>query len=173
METPLHPMLVHLPLGLALILPLLAIAALVAWWREWVPPQTWWVIVALQALLTAGAFVAMETGEDEEHAVEAVVGHDAIHDHEEAGELFAWTSAGVLALAFLGGAVPHDMARRGLATAATVGTVGVLALGVWTGKKGGELVYVHGAANAYAAPASANGDAHAPKKHDDDDDDDH
>jgi len=50
-QLPLHPLIVHLPLALALLVPLLAAGTLLAWWRGWLPGRrSWAVVVALQAL---------------------------------------------------------------------------------------------------------------------------
>lgn len=162
---PLHPVVVHLPMALAVLLPLSAVAALVAIHRGARALHAWVVPVAFALLLTGSAWVALETGEEEEERVEAVVPDGALHEHEEAAERFL-VLAGVLTLltgAGLAGGTVGSAAR----VLATVGTVGVLAAGIQVGHLGGELVYVHGAASAYAdAPAALarpDGDGHDPR----------
>jgi len=90
---PLHPALVHLPLGLSIVLPLVAAGMAFALWRGLVPRRTWGVVVGLQAALVVGALVALKTGEREERRVEPVVGETALERHEEAAEVFLWGSA--------------------------------------------------------------------------------
>jgi len=162
---PLHPALVHLPLGLSIVLPLVAAGMAFALWRGLVPRRTWGVVVGLQAALVVGALVALKTGEREERRVEPVVGETALERHEEAAEVFLWGSAVVLALTAAGLAVPERSAAA-VATAAAAGTLVVAGLAFRTGKAGGELVYVRGAASAYqAAPGVAAGDLARPAAH--------
>ena len=48
---PLHPAVVHFPIALAALVPLLAVLAIVAIRRRFLPPHSWWLVVLLQALL--------------------------------------------------------------------------------------------------------------------------
>ena len=149
---PLHPAVVHLPMALAVLLPFAAAAALWAIHRCARPLHAWGVPLALAVLLTGSAWLALETGEQEEERVEAVVAESAIHEHEEAAERFLLL-AGVLTLVSgvgLAGGTLGSAARL----LATAGTIAVLAAGVQVGARGGELIYVHGAAAAYVDPPS-------------------
>ncbi len=146
---PLHPALVHVPMGLALALPLVAAGLALALWRGRVPRRTWLVAVALQALLVAGGVAALRTGEPEARRIESLVGEGAVEAHEEAAEAFLWGAGAVLALAIAVLAAPARLAAAA-ALASTVGTVAVAGLALRTGKAGGELVYARGAAAAYA-----------------------
>lgn len=166
---PLHPAVVHFPMALAALLPLFALVALWAIRRGGRALYVWAVPVAMAGLLTGTAWLALETGEQEEDRVEAVISEAAIHDHEEAAERFL-LFAGVLTLVTgvgLAGGTLGSAARL----LATVGTVGVLAAGIQVGSLGGELVYTHGAGAAYVdapsagdMPARRDGD----REHDDD-----
>lgn len=151
---PLHPALVHVPLGLAFILPVLAPALAFALWRGAVTRRTWLVAVALQALLVAGGFAAMQAGERDGDRVERAVGEQAVERHEEAAEAFLWGAAVVLAIAAVASVVPARAAAACAAIAA-VGTFAVAGLAYRTGKAGGELVYARGAAVAWAGAAPA------------------
>lgn len=147
---PLHPKLVHLPIALAILVPLLTSGLLLAWWRGWLPKRAWIVAVAAQALLVASAWLAMRTGEADEERVERVVPEQALEAHEEAAEAFLLGGALVLAIAL----APLFLGRRAsmAAMATTVaGALAVLALGYRVGAAGGELVYRHGAAAAFTA----------------------
>ena len=148
---PLHPAVVHLPLGLAFIIPALAIGFTWALWTGRVRIRAWIVIVALQSLLLGSALVAMNTGEREEDRVEAVVPKAALHQHEEFAEQFAWASALTLLVATSVLVLRHRSAARGLAVATVAGTVIVAASALRVGHAGGQLVYVHNAGSAYAA----------------------
>lgn len=173
--TPLHPMIVHIPLALALLMPLVAAATLAAWWLGWLPGRrVWLVALVLQGVLVGGALAAIETGEDEEERVEAVVGEAALEAHEEAADRFVIAAGVVFGLALLALALPREGLRKALAAATVAGTLVVALLGVNTGKAGGELVYRHGAASVYqqdgaAAPPGAAVERGRESEHEDDD----
>lgn len=157
---PLHPALVHVPLGLAFVLPLLA--PLVAWAVATgrLPGRAWLLIVLLQATLLGGGLLARWAGEQDEERVEAVVGEAPLARHEAAADAFLWGTAGALALALAAAAMrggPAQTARVGTVAAAVV----VAVLGLRVGHAGGELVYRHGAA-AVHSPAEARGGLEAP-----------
>ncbi len=61
MPDPLHPAIVHLPLGLAFLAPLLFLAVAVAVAREWIPKRAWLAVVVLQALLFGLVILAKES----------------------------------------------------------------------------------------------------------------
>ena len=155
-----HPKVVHIPIALGVLMPLLASGVLLAWWRTWLPARSWVLVVALQAVLLGSGIVALQTGESEEDRVERVVPEQVIEEHEEAAEVFVWASGAVLGLMLLGLAIHRSKAGLPTAAAATVGTLVVLGLGYRTGQAGGDLVYRHNAASVYAAaPAAAEGSA--------------
>ena len=163
---PLHPAVVHLPLALAVLLPVFALLALWAIHRGTSARLAWSVPLVLAALMTGSAWVALRTGESEEDRVEEVVSEAAIHEHEEAAERFLLLAGVVTILAGAG------LARGTLGSAGriltTAGAVAVLAAGVQVGARGGELVYTHGAALVYAQdaapgpPRSEYGERHEP-----------
>lgn len=143
---PLHPKLVHLPLALAVLLPLISAVVLLAWWRATIPRRIWWGVVALQLILVGSGVAALRSGNAEGERVEHAVPEAAIETHEEAAEQFLW-AAGVALLVTFAAALPRrERLAQGLALAATVTTLVVLALGYRTGQAGGALVYQHGAA---------------------------
>ena len=144
-----HPKLVHVPMALALLMPLVAGGLVLAWWRKWLPGRAWAVAVGLQAILLGSGVLAMRSGEAEEDRVKAVVAERFIEQHEEAAEVFVWASGGVLAVMVLAAALAARRWGLPLAAAATLGTLAVLALGYRTGQAGGSLVYEHGAGRVY------------------------
>ena len=153
LPSPLHPALVHFPIALMIFLPLLALGGLVAIRLGYPARRTWAVIVAFQGLLVLSAVVALKTGEQEEERVEKVVAESVIGEHEEAAEAFLWAAALVLVLTAAGllEGSPGSLGRL----VGGLGTLVVLGLGVQLGRTDGELVYKHGAAQAYISPASA------------------
>ena len=166
-----HPKLVHVPIALGVLMPLVAGGLFLAWWRNWLPWRSWFVAVALQAVLLASGVLALRSGEAEEERVERFVPEQAIEAHEEAAEAFVVASGVVLGLMLLAGALGAQ--RHGLpaAAVATAGTVVVLGLGYRTGQEGGRLVYEHGAAQAYASAATTTPSSAEPAQQKRDDDD--
>lgn len=151
-----HPKLVHVPMALGVLMPLVAIALLVAWWRGWLPARAWALAVGLQALLLGSGLLALRSGEAEEDRVERVVPERLIEQHEEAATAFVWGSGAVLGVMLLAMALSSRRSGRAVAAAATLGTLVVLGLGYRTGQAGGDLVYRRGAAQAYVGGAGAS-----------------
>lgn len=152
-----HPKVVHIPMALGVLMPLIAGGLLLAWWRNWIPHHAWFIAIGLQAILLGSGVLALRSGEAEEDRVERVVAERFIDAHEEAAKAFVWASGGVLAVMLLAGALASRRAGLPTAAAATLGTVLVFGLGYRTGQAGGSLVYQHGAAQAYSGTAGAAG----------------
>ena len=154
---PLHPAIVHLPLGLAFIIPVLALGFAWALWKGRVRSRAWVSVVALQALLLGAGLVAMNTGEREEERVERVVPDAALEQHEEYAEQFVWATGATLLLAGLVLAFRNRAVARGRALATVAGTLVVMGAAIRVGHAGGRLVYVHNAGAAYASNAQSLG----------------
>ncbi len=148
-----HPKLVHVPIALGILMPSVAGGLLLAWWREWLPARAWLLAVLFQAVLVGSGIVALRSGEAEEERVEKVVSEELIKEHEEAAEAFVWASGGVLGIMVVALALSSRRGGRATALLATAGTLVVFGLGYRTGQAGGELVYQHGAAQAYVKGA--------------------
>jgi len=150
---PLHPRIVHLPIALSVLMPLVTSGLLLAWWRGWLPRKAWAVAVALQLALVVCGLVAIKTGEADEHQAETVVSERLIEAHEEAAKLLTAGAFVILLVAAGALALRAEGAARTVAALATAGTLAVLFLAYRTGEAGGRLVYVHGAARAWAPGA--------------------
>ena len=162
---PLHPMIVHFPMVLVVLLPIFAVGALWAIRRGAPPVRAWSLPLAFAAALAASAFVALKTGEQEEDRAEQVVPENALHAHEEAAERFLLLS-GVLVL-LVGAGLAPGLLGRVARVAGTVGAVALIFAGVQVGEAGAELVYRHDVGSAYAGAAPAAG-ATAVAERDDD-----
>ncbi|RLB48359.1 MAG: hypothetical protein DRJ42_23405 [Deltaproteobacteria bacterium] len=174
-----HPKLVHVPMALGVLMPLIATGLVVAWWRKWLPARGWAIAVLLQGLLFGSGVLALQSGEAEEERVEEVISEDAIERHEEAAEAFVWASGAVFGVMLLGLAAAGGRPGLPIAAAAALGTIVVFGLGYRTGEAGGALVYEHGAGAAYADGAGRlsiargyDGERGDHDDHGDDDDDD-
>jgi uncharacterized membrane protein len=147
---PLHPAVVHVPLGIALAIPFVALYALVVARRTGHLERTRWLPVALlQAIALAGGIAALRTGEADAKTARKVVARAAIHEHHERGETFVWLTGASFAASATAIFLTAERARR---SAAVVSLVLALLAAVGTyyvGSSGGELVYRDGAARAY------------------------
>lgn len=150
---PLHPLVVHFPIVLVVLLPIVAGIALWAIRRGSSVRRAWLAPLAVGVALTASAFVAVRTGSAQEDRVERVVPEGAIDGHEEAAERFLVLS-GALVLVAAAGLARGTIGQAGRLLT-TVGALGLVAAGVQVGHSGGTLVYRDGAASAYATPSSA------------------
>ena len=146
---PFHPALVHLPLGIAMLLPLLALAATVAIRKGWVSRKAWWGIVGLQVMMLGGAFAAYNTGQKEKDLVGGIVDDAPIEAHEEAAEQFFIATGALLAVSIGAAMVPARRAATGAHLLVTGLSALLLLMGARVGHLGGRLVYVHNAAQAH------------------------
>lgn len=165
---PLHPAIVHLPLALAMLAPLIALGVAVAVHRDKLPRWTWGAVLGLQLLLVGSGFVAMQAGENDEELVERVVSERVIHEHEEAAEAFVYTAGAIAVLFALGLGLPKPQWRSAGMAAAVLGSLAVAGLALNVGHSGGELVYVHGAAAAHAGSAPPGASTTSREVEDDD-----
>lgn len=150
-----HPKLVHLPIGLALVMPLVFSGLVFSFARAWLPARSFAMAAALQATLVVSGVIAIQSGEADEERVESIVGEERIEEHEHAAKRFVAVASLVLALA--AAATFAGERKRVLAAAAlaTVGSLAVVGLAYQTGSAGGDLVYRHGAASAFVSGPSA------------------
>ena len=163
-----HPKVVHVPIALGALMPLVAGGLLLAWWRKWLPSRSWAIAVALQGILVLSGVIAIRSGEEAADVAEKVIEGRHIGKHADAAEAYVWTSGGVFVLMLVGLALSSRRSGQLTAAVAAVGTVVVLGLGVRAGEAGGELVYRYGACKAYISGAPG-AETPAPKKADHDD----
>jgi hypothetical protein len=151
MDLPLHPLIVHVPLGIAAVMPLVAAGIGLAIRRGRLPRIAWTVVVGLQAVVLSASLLAERTGEQDEDRVEKRVGKEAVHRHEEAAERFTWGAGTTLALGVAALAARSHPTTSALMAATTLATIVTTALGVQAGHAGGEIV--HGAGGLTAEPS--------------------
>ncbi|MBC86828.1 MAG: hypothetical protein CL677_06570 [Bdellovibrionaceae bacterium] len=155
---PLHPAIVHLPIGLVLILPIVTLILMTFFFRGSISKQILLVIVALHGVLVGSTYIALETGENEEHVVEKVISESLIEGHEERAESFMAGTVVVflMSLALIGHSL--GLPPKPVLSVVLLGQFALVLLGYKVGHSGGELVYIHGASQVYT---SASGTASA------------
>jgi uncharacterized membrane protein len=162
---PLHPAVVHFPIVLLLLGAVVAIAA-VFWRKHGVPA----LAAALLGMGMVGTWGAVESGESEggllEHTAPQV---DTLIDAHETWAKRTMAVSIIAGLAAVGSLVAARWPRMARAVAVVAALISVAAAyGVYeTGRRGGALVYRHGAGVEMAASPSApaappNGSAPAP-----------
>lgn len=151
---PLHPSIVHLPLGLALVVPLVTAGAAWALWRGWNGRRLLGVLVALQAVEVLGGHVAARMGAHDARRVEAVLGSDQARQHEVRAELFL-VAASVLLMGAVACWAGPPRARLPVTALLAAGSLVVAVLAVRTGQAGGALAERYRAAQAFHGPDGA------------------
>ena len=152
LPNPLHPAIVHFPVVLAFLLPIFAFGALWAIRRGTRPLIAWSLPLTMAGVLLFSTWAAVQTGESQEDVVEKVVADAPLDAHEEAAEAFITATA--IMLLVMGGGLAPGRVGKSVRAVATVGAVGLVVGAAWVGHTGGQLVYQHGAASAYARPNS-------------------
>lgn len=154
---PLHPAVVHVPLGLALVMPVLLSGLLWAIVARRLSARAWLVGLLLQGVVLGAAVIALRTGEQDEERVEARAGEALLEAHERSAQAFTLVAGG----AFLAAVVAFGLRKRpraflmsGLGAVAL--SVGMLALGIQAGHRGGMLV--HGGAGVSAPTEGGPGE---------------
>lgn len=136
----LHPAVVHFPIALLMAGAVAAVGYAVVGRAPWR-----WAALLLIGAGAAGAFVAHETGEELEDAVEGEARVEALVErHEDAAAWAQWLA--VAATAVLAGAafvsrrrtVPDGLAVRLVALALALGAAGAVG---WAGHLGGLMVW--------------------------------
>lgn len=156
MEVPFHPAIVHIPLAITIVLPVLIIIFALMIRSNKMSPQSWLVIVGLQLLVVITGYVSLETGETEEERVEKVVAREFIHEHEEAAEVFVGSAVITLVLSIAAFFIRKEIGfplKLGIATLTVLSAY----LAYRAGSMGGELVYKHGAGSAYMTEDAQHG----------------
>ncbi len=154
MSTPLHPAIVHFPIALAFILPVLLLVFSLMIKKNKMAPQAWFIIIGLQLLTTVTGYVSLESGEEAEDVVEKVLDKKLIHEHEERAEIFVGSTVVALVLSTAAFFLRKEF-QFILKLVVFVLSLVSSFLAYRTGHSGGELVYRYGAASAYALEAKS------------------
>jgi uncharacterized membrane protein len=150
---PLHPAVVHFPIAVTFLLPVLIVVFAMMIRANKMTPKGWLIIVGLQLAVVISGYVSLETGETEEHKVEKVISKSLIHEHEEAAEIFVGSTVIALVLSIAAFFIRKEIGFK-LKLGIAVLTLISCYLAYRTGELGGELIYKHGGASAYGDETS-------------------
>ncbi len=156
---PLHPAIVHVPLGLAVVLG--PILAALLWLERRAPAQRgpWWLGAMLASVLAVGALAASSAGEDEALRLAQRIPIAALEAHDDAAGLFTAVSVLAALLALAAGVAAQPRPRRALQVVSVLVALLLLPLALRVGRAGGELVWEHGA----ASPGAVDGGVTRPR----------
>jgi uncharacterized membrane protein len=153
---PFHPTIAHMPIVLSVILPLLVLIFAYMMKTNRMTSTGWLIIVGLQVMTTVTGYLALESGEVEEHKVEKVLEKKLINEHEEAAEIFVGFSVLSLVAGIAAFFIRTEYQLRVQLLVFALALVSGL-LGTRTGTLGGDLVYKHGAGEAYKEVLESEG----------------
>lgn len=150
MQVSLHPSIVHFPLALTFVLPILVLVF--AWMirDNKMSPKAWGIILGLQILVTVSGYIALETGETDEDIVSKVVSKEFISEHEQVAEIFVGTTVIGLVVSIAAFFIRKEFQFLIKMVVLGIGLVSCF-FGYRTGLLGGELVYKHGAASVFTS----------------------
>jgi len=145
---PLHPFLAHIPLVLALFMPVILFSLVILIAKGKLSEKGWWVGVITQSCLVVFAYIALSSGEGEEDLVAQFVSKRFIGQHENMAEVFSGLSVILLGVMIVINYVKENLAKK-LRVLAAVFSFIPLGVGLYVGMLGGEIAYAHGGAEAY------------------------
>ena len=149
---PLHPLIVHIPLVLAGLVPIVAGFLAYQTQRGRGSRLQWMVALALQVAIVIGALIAIDTGGDEAGVVRSVVPRDAIHEHADAAHWFEYATFATLAL-IAAATFLRDKRSAIVGWVATAVAAVTVVIGIRVGHLGGKVVFEYDAPAAYKTPA--------------------
>ncbi len=147
MNIPLHPMLVHFPIVLTALMPVLLIAFLIAERKMWATEKIWFLALGLSLLTPLSTFLAMRAGENDEELVEKVVRENLIEVHAEWGEWVLWMGIAVFICLLASMIFKKIKILKVLPILISLAAIFPV---VQAGHSGGELVYKYNAAQVHS-----------------------
>jgi uncharacterized membrane protein len=150
---PLHPAIVHLPIGVALVAPFVLAGLIVIGRRDPSARGPWWVGAGVLAAVAVGCIAAGTTGEsDAERLLGDPALRAAIEAHDAAATRFTIAACLAAFVALVGGVMRAPRPRLTAQLAALGLTLVLVPLALDAGRKGGALVWEHMVPAAPRAP---------------------
>lgn len=173
--TPFHPALVHVPIGAAMFVPLLAAILILSIHKGWVSPKAWWIVVIASLVALVGGIMSYNTGEFAKDMVVGVVPDEPVEHHERLAQYFMFFIDGTLVLSLLAAFIKAPKAKAIFRVLTFLVSLGMLGMSAVAGHAGGKLLYLHYAGDAYGPRSEGDTsfcDQAAGKDKDDDKDED-
>ena len=148
LETPLHSALVHVPLGLTVLAPII-LTGLFLYRKAEMAKKTWIFIILTQFIGAESAILAKEYAEQDEHIVESAISEQIIEEDEERAETFTSALIATLAISILAFFIKKENYSFYFFSLTLFFQILVVGLGHQVGSSGGELVYKYGATKTF------------------------
>ncbi len=151
---PLHPVVVHFPIVLSVIVLVLSLIFIISFYRYGFRRSFWIILVSMQFGMLASSVVSVKLGEKDEERVENSANESVLHDHEEWGEKIPIVAFVAMVLSLL----PFFLKKRSILLVSLYCLLACvqLAFVFKAGHTGGRLVYEGGAACVYQTSGSQN-----------------
>ncbi|MGE0550542.1 MAG: DUF2231 domain-containing protein [Kofleriaceae bacterium] len=147
---PMHPKMVHIPIALCIVMPMVITMVWFGIQRGWFTSRTWLLCAALQGVLFVSALGALQSGKDDGAKVEGYASEDALETHRDRASWFVYVAGLNLMLSASVALLPIARNRQQLLGAiAIVASLGGTYAGYLVGDAGGRLVYVANASDAH------------------------
>ena len=149
-ELPMHPKMVHVPMALCILMPMIAMLIWFGVRRSWFTPRVWLIAAVLQGATLAGGLAALNSGQDDGEKVEGYASEQALSTHESRAYWFLYVAGGNLVLCGVTFLLQRDRYRQQiLGAVAIAGLFAGSYAGYRVGDAGGRLVYVGNATDAH------------------------
>ncbi|CAN5754302.1 hypothetical protein BH11MYX3_BH11MYX3_38660 [soil metagenome] len=146
---PMHPKLVHVPMALCILMPMIAIMIWLGVRRGWFTPRVWLIAAVLQGATLCGGLAALKTGGDDGALVEGYASEEALATHEARAHWFLYVAGANLVLCGVTVLQRERIRQQLLGAIAIVGLFAGSYAGYRVGDAGGRLVYVGNASDAH------------------------
>ncbi|MGE0867520.1 MAG: DUF2231 domain-containing protein [Kofleriaceae bacterium] len=147
---PMHPKLVHIPIALCIVMPMMLTLVWMGIRRGWFTSRTWLLCAVLQGALFVSSVAALQSGKNDGDKVEGYASEEALQTHANRASWFVYIAGFNLALSSGVALLPLARPRRQLLGAiAIAGSLGATYAGYLVGDAGGRLVYVANASDAH------------------------
>ncbi|MBA3460930.1 MAG: hypothetical protein H0T46_13255 [Deltaproteobacteria bacterium] len=146
---PMHPKLVHVPMALCILMPMVATLIWVGVRRGWFTPRVWLIAAFLQGATLGGGVAALLTGQEDGEKVEGYASEEALSAHEDAAYWFLYVAGANFLLCGATFLLHRDRRQQLAGAFAIVGLAAGAYAGYRVGDAGGRLVYVANASDAH------------------------
>ncbi len=147
---PNHPKIVHVPMALCLLMPMVGMLIWFGVRRDWFTPRVWLIAAFLQGATLAGGLAALQTGGEDGEKVEGYASEEALTTHEDRASWFLYVAGANFLLCGVTFLLQRDRGlQQRIGAFAIVGLLAGTYAGIRVGDAGGRLVYIGNATDAH------------------------